>query len=51
MKTTVLLSLAFISLSLYSRAQCDGFIIYQTKGEVNLLQGNASLPAQKNMKL
>lgn len=45
-----LIYLLFI-LSVYAHAQCTDFIIYQAKGEVDVLQGSDVVAAKKNMKL
>lgn len=42
---------AFVMITIFGQAQCNDFIIYQAKGEVNLLQGNTTQPARKNLKL
>ena len=46
-----LLFLAFASIPFFVIAQCDDFIVYQTKGKVLLLQGTSSVPAKKNAKI
>lgn len=51
MKTRLLIIFALASFALLSFAQCDEFVVYQTKGDVKLLHGSASQAAQKNMKL
>ncbi len=51
MKNSILFIIAFTFLWLQSHSQCEEFMIYQTKGEVKLLHGTSSQPAQKNMKL
>lgn len=46
-----LLILVFAGIAFFSQAQCDDFVVYQTKGKVLLLQGTSSVPVQKNIKL
>lgn len=46
-----LLILVFALFSSVVDAQCDEFIVYQTKGKVLLLQGTASVAAKKNTRI
>jgi hypothetical protein len=51
MKISISLVTVLMLLSLAASPQCSDFIVYQSKGEVKMVLGNAEQPAVKNLKL